>query len=240
MNSPKGNWDLSISPLLFEGRETRFNHSVALLHSFQYEEEEAPLSRFRQGSDVCDGAWGGHVALSWVVGERRHRRRPRGSAQREGPSRVETKTTAREQAYLEPWRKSTRKTVKTRTPRRSLRAKDGGPAGGLPDDLEAAIFHALALGITAPKEDKAFANQRKCGEILEPFFEKLPNHPAWRTTLLLYDNRRWRSRDSKRRGPMPRSRQLPLTPTHAIHIFTRVVRGRVRDMSTPRRGKSSH
>jgi hypothetical protein len=47
-----------------------------------------------------------------------------------------------------------------------------------PDDTEAAIFHALALDVTAPKTDKTFSNQSKCGEILEPIFDKYPNHPG--------------------------------------------------------------
>ena len=47
-----------------------------------------------------------------------------------------------------------------------------------PDDTEAAIFHALTLAVAAPKTDKTFANQRKCGEILEPIFQKQPNHPG--------------------------------------------------------------
>jgi hypothetical protein len=41
-----------------------------------------------------------------------------------------------------------------------------------PQDDEAAIFHALTLAITAPKTDKSFTNQRKCGEILEPIFAR--------------------------------------------------------------------
>ena len=58
-----------------------------------------------------------------------------------------------------------------------------------PDDTEAAVFHALTLGITAPKTDKTFANQRKCGEILEPIFEKLPNHPGVAHYIIhCYDN----------------------------------------------------
>ncbi len=47
-----------------------------------------------------------------------------------------------------------------------------------PTDDEAAVFHALALDISAPPGDKTFTNQRKCGEILEPIFARLPNHPG--------------------------------------------------------------
>jgi hypothetical protein len=58
-----------------------------------------------------------------------------------------------------------------------------------PDDKEAAIFHALTLAITAPKTDKTFANQRKCGEILEPIFAKNPHHPGVAHYIIhCYDN----------------------------------------------------
>src|SRR5439155_9413680 len=58
-----------------------------------------------------------------------------------------------------------------------------------PDDSEAAIFHALTLAITAPTTDKTFANQRKCGEILEPIFAKNPHHPGVAHYIIhCYDN----------------------------------------------------
>jgi tetratricopeptide (TPR) repeat protein len=58
-----------------------------------------------------------------------------------------------------------------------------------PQDDEAAIFHALTLAITAPKTDKTFANQRKCGEILEPIFARQPHHPGVAHYIIhCYDN----------------------------------------------------
>src|SRR5207245_2100617 len=47
----------------------------------------------------------------------------------------------------------------------------------------------LALRITAPKTDKTFANQRKCGEILEPILAKQPHHPGVAHYIIhCYDN----------------------------------------------------
>src|SRR5258707_15782438 len=58
-----------------------------------------------------------------------------------------------------------------------------------PADSEAAIFHALTLDVAAPKTDKTFANQQKCGEILEPLFKLQPHHPGIPHRLLhLYAN----------------------------------------------------
>ncbi|HEX7023907.1 MAG TPA: hypothetical protein VF187_03730, partial [Gemmatimonadales bacterium] len=47
-----------------------------------------------------------------------------------------------------------------------------------PDDTEAAIFHALALAITADPADKTFASQLAAGAALERLFARMPNHPG--------------------------------------------------------------
>src|SRR5205823_3222893 len=58
-----------------------------------------------------------------------------------------------------------------------------------PDDTEAAIFHAITFYIVAPKTDKTFANQLRCGEILEPLFLKHPHHPGIAHYIIhCYDN----------------------------------------------------
>jgi len=96
--------------------------------------------------------------------------------------------------------------------------------GEFPEDTEASIFHALTLAITAPKTDKTFANQRKCGEILEPIFQKQPHHPGVAHYLIhCYDN------------PVLAEKALPAARAYAkiapasahahhmpSHIFTRV------------------
>jgi tetratricopeptide (TPR) repeat protein len=65
----------------------------------------------------------------------------------------------------------------------------GAVQAAYPEDSEAAIFHALTLAITAPKTDKTYANQRKCGEILEPIFAKQPHHPGVAHYIIhCYDN----------------------------------------------------
>jgi tetratricopeptide (TPR) repeat protein len=56
-------------------------------------------------------------------------------------------------------------------------------------DSEAAIFHALSLAVIAPKTDKTFANQKKCGEILQPIFKEQPHHPGVAHYIIhCYDN----------------------------------------------------
>src|SRR5258708_40379625 len=61
--------------------------------------------------------------------------------------------------------------------------------GAYPTEREAAIFHALTLDVAAPKTDKTFANQQKCGEILEPLFKLQPHHPGIPHYIIhCYDN----------------------------------------------------
>lgn len=58
-----------------------------------------------------------------------------------------------------------------------------------PRDTEAAILYALALDATADPKDKTFANQKRCGEILEPIFAKQPQHPGLAHYIIhCYDN----------------------------------------------------
>ncbi|HET9419104.1 MAG TPA: hypothetical protein VFO30_07170, partial [Chthoniobacterales bacterium] len=47
-----------------------------------------------------------------------------------------------------------------------------------PDDAECQIFYALALLTTAPPTDSTHANQKKAAALLEPLFNKYPQHPG--------------------------------------------------------------
>src|SRR5258707_8503548 len=89
------------------------------------------------------------------------------------------KTTARETAYIDALAEIYREDDKGMAAHgQAFEQKMGALQAAYPEDDEAAIFHALSLAITAPKTDKTFANQRKCGEILEPIFAKQPHHPG--------------------------------------------------------------
>lgn len=46
------------------------------------------------------------------------------------------------------------------------------------DDVEIKIFYALAVSQSALPSDKTFAKNREAADILEPLFEKLPDHPG--------------------------------------------------------------
>ena len=99
-------------------------------------------------------------------------------------------TTAREKAYIDALAEIYREDGKDKySHAQAFEQKMGAVQAAYPDDSEAAIFHALTLAITAPKTDKTFANQKKCGEILEPIFAKQPHHPGVAHYIIhCYDN----------------------------------------------------
>jgi tetratricopeptide (TPR) repeat protein len=101
-----------------------------------------------------------------------------------------TKTTAREAAYIDAIAEIYREDGKDMYAHGQVfEQKMSALQATYPDDDEAAIFHALTLAITAPKTDGTFANQRKCGEILEPIFAKQPHHPGIAHYIIhCYDN----------------------------------------------------
>ena len=99
-------------------------------------------------------------------------------------------TTAREKAYIDALAEIYAEDGKDKTAHaQAFEQKMGALQAAYPDDSEAAIFHALSLAITASKTDKTFANQRKCGEILEPLLAKYPHHPGIAHYIIhCYDN----------------------------------------------------
>jgi hypothetical protein len=61
-------------------------------------------------------------------------------------------------------------------------------AAKYPDDDEAQIFYAITLNVSASPADKTYANQLKGAAILEPIWQRQPNHPGIAHYLIhLYD-----------------------------------------------------
>jgi tetratricopeptide (TPR) repeat protein len=172
--------------------ETGFQIGVALLHSFQYEQARGVFDEIARHDPTCAMAeWG--VAMShyhglWDNGDMAAGRKALQRAQAIGEENA--KTTRREKAYIEALAEIYREDENNAYAHaQAFEQKMAGVEAAYPEDSEAAIFHALSLVITAPKTDKTFANQRKCGEILEPIFARLPQHPGVAHYLIhCYDN----------------------------------------------------
>src|SRR5713226_7321441 len=172
--------------------EAAFNRAVALLHSFQYEQSRASFAEVSRRDPNCAMAqWG--IAMShyhglWDNGDTAAGRAALQKAQE--LASANPKTSARECAYINALAEIYRQDDQDHAAHaRALEQKMGGLQAAYPEDSEAAILHALTLPITAPKTDKTFANQRKCGEILEPLFKKQPHHPGIAHYIIhCYDN----------------------------------------------------
>src|SRR5216683_7386955 len=172
--------------------EAAFNRAVALLHSFQYEQSRASFVEVSRRDPNCAMAqWG--IAMShyhglWDNGDTAAGRTALQRAQE--LAGANPKTTAREHAYINALAEIYRQDDQDHASHdRAFEQKMGELQAAYPADSEAAIFHALSLAITAPKTDKTFANQRKCGEILEPLFKLQPHHPGIAHYIIhCYDN----------------------------------------------------
>jgi len=169
-----------------------FNRAIALLHSFQYEQVRQAFSEISERDPQCAMAqWG--VAMShyhgmWDNGDTAAGRVALRKAQQIAESN--SATTPREKAYINALAEIYVEDGKTAYAHsQGFEQKMAAVQAAYPQDDEAAIFHALSLAITASKTDKTFANQRKCGEILEPIFAKQPHHPGIAHYIIhCYDN----------------------------------------------------
>ncbi len=169
-----------------------FNRAVALLHSFQYEQARQAFTEISERDPQCAMAqWG--VAMShyhgmWDNGDTAAGRSALIKAKQTAAGNA--KTTPRENAYIDALAEIYREDGKDAYAHsQAFEQKMRALQAAYPQDDEAAIFHALTLAITAPKTDKTFANQRKCGEILEPIFARQPHHPGIAHYIIhCYDN----------------------------------------------------
>ena len=207
--------------------QTSFQRAVALLHSFQYEQARAAFDDISRQDPQCAMAqWG--VAMShyhglWHSGDLAAGREALHRAQQTASRN--TATTPRERSYIDALSEIYKEDGKDEYAHaQACEQKLAALQASYPDDTEASIFHALMLDVTAPKTDKTFANQRKCGEILEPIFAKQPNHPGVAHYIIhCYDNP---ALAEKGLGAARKYATIAPASAHAnhmpSHLFTRV------------------
>jgi len=207
--------------------EVSFNRAIALLHSFQYEDVRHAFEEIAAKDPTCAMAqWG--IAMShyhglWENGDTTAGREALRKAKE--IAAANPKTTSRENAYIDALGEIYREDSKDGyTHGVGFEQKMATLQAAYPDDVEAAIFHALTLDITAARTDKTFANQRKCGEILEPIFEKLPNHPGVAHYIIhCYDNPALAQQGLKAARAYAKIAPASAHANHMpSHIFTRV------------------
>lgn len=159
-----------------------FNRAVALLHSFWFAEAIEAFEGVLARDPACAMAhWG--IALSqWgnpFAGLRAPQQIERGRAAIEQALKTGSPS-PRERGFIQAaaglFSDGQAATQRARTLAYE-RAMDQVVRAN-PDDMEARIFHALAINQTAEASDQTYAQQLRAASILEPLFLEHPAHPG--------------------------------------------------------------
>ena len=205
-----------------------FNRAVALLHSFWFTEAIGAFGGVLAQDPACAMAhWG--IALSeWgnpFAGLKAPEQVARGRAAIQ-KAQATGSPTPREQAYVraaaELFTDAEASTQRARTVAHEKAMED--LARAYPADMEAQIFHALAMNQTAVPADHTYAQQMKAAGILEPLFKAHPTHPGLAHYIIhAYDHP---PLAGQALGAARRYASLAPAAPHALHMpshtFTRV------------------
>ena len=160
----------------------RFEHAMAVLHSFWFEEGPRAFGAVLEADPDCAMAHWGLALNAWgnpFVGG------PSGSRLTEGARSADRASagpfrSARERGYIAATAALYRDTGGTPNAAR-LQAYADTMARlyrDYPGDTEVAIYYALAQLATAPRTDTTFAQQKRAIAILDPLFARHPDHPG--------------------------------------------------------------
>jgi tetratricopeptide (TPR) repeat protein len=206
--------------------QPRFERALALLHSFAYTEAEQAFRNVAAADPGCAIAhWGVAMSLFHQLWDNpAPSELAKGAAELERARRLGT-ASARELAFIDAAAVYFRDDG---TPH-ALRAQAyedamAGVAERFPDDVEARIFHALALIADAPPTDRSHAKQKRAADMLEPLYRRYPQHPG----LAHYIIHACDSSELATRGLEAARAYAKIAPSapHALHmpshIFTRL------------------
>jgi hypothetical protein len=198
-----------------------FNHALALLHSFAYSLAQQEFAAISQRDPQCAMAhWG--IAISYY-----HQlwdppilpsAIPLGAAEIEKAQALATHADPREQAFINAlavfYSAASRSPVRLASLAYTNALREA--ASQNPDNPESQIFYALSFLSIASPTDPAHTNQKLAAQMLQPLFERLPDHPGLAHYLIhAYDHP-----DLARQGlPAARaySKIAPAAP-HALHM----------------------
>ncbi len=162
--------------------QVEFNRSMALFHSFWFKPATQSFTNVLAHDPTCAMAHWGIAFMSlgnpfaWPANPQAVERAAGALAEAE---RIGAKT-PRERDYIAALSAyfRHRDTEPHRTRAVALQKAFESLAARYPEDDEAQILHALLLDATALPTDKTFANQLRAAAILEPLFNKYPDHPG--------------------------------------------------------------
>jgi tetratricopeptide (TPR) repeat protein len=161
--------------------QPEFNRAIALLHSFWHSEAQQAFEKIAAADPNCAIAYWGeamshfHLGLSWPTPADLT-----AGAEALNKADAATEKTPREAAYI----RALRVLYDNFKPEDSwvsfqLYAQAMAQLGAAyPSDLEARVFHALALGLSQPPDDVELVQTRKEVQILIPLLQEYPDHPG--------------------------------------------------------------
>jgi hypothetical protein len=160
-----------------------FSRAVALLHSFAFSQATEGFNAVLRADPRCAMAWWGLALSAWgnpfAAGIK-----PAAQIQRGLDAVKRARSTGapspRESRYIEAAARLYEHADSVDQGARLLSYRDAMAelVAAEPTDTEAAIFHALALAISADPADKTYASQLEAGATLERLSAKLPEHPG--------------------------------------------------------------
>lgn len=163
--------------------QPHFTRAVALLHSFGFPDAIAAFETALRSDAQCAIAYWGLALSAWgnpfaaSIRPEPLLRRGREAVER---GRAANAKTERERDYISAAARLFENATPTDQPQRLAAYRDAMQhlASRYPDDVEAAIFYALALAIAADPADKTYASQLKAGAILERLAAERSDHPG--------------------------------------------------------------
>lgn len=209
--------------------QPQFDRAVALMHSFQFESAIQAFDTILVADPSCSIAYWGIALSNWgnpfAAGLKSPAQLEKG-LKAVKQARVAAPKTERERAYVEAVANLFTDTANTDQHSRTLAYESAMAAvsAAHPEDIEAAIFYALALAADADPADKTYAKQLKAGAILESLFAQYPNHPGLAHYIIhTYDVPPLAGRAI---GAAQRYSEIAPSTPHALHMpshtFTRV------------------
>jgi hypothetical protein len=207
--------------------QKKFERAVALLHSFAYSAAEKAFADVAKADPKCAMAhWG--IAMTYF-----HPLWPPPIAEADvarGQAEIERAAqlggSARERGFIEALKLiyMNASSVPYRKRADAYALAMGKLAEHNSNDVECQVFYALALIATASPTDKTHANEKKAAAMLEPLFQKYPQHPGIPHYLIhACDNAEMASRGVE---PARVYAQVAPSAPHALHmpshIYTRL------------------
>lgn len=158
-----------------------FNRSLALLHSFTYEQADAGFRRVVQRDPHCAIAhWGRAMTHYHQLWDLPPSHADSVAASQEIAEASALNASERERGFIQALSLifSKEDSVPFNTRASQYRTAMQRLATGDPEDTETQVFYALSLISNASPSDKHHQDQKVAADILEPLFRKYPDHPG--------------------------------------------------------------